>query len=97
MLAVVAADEHQDAGEQRQDRQHEQAGRGLAGGFLDPADQIGAAEAGEVADRVDQGDPPAAAVPESQAVGRVQNTPKQQNTPIAATVSTTIVMVGSVR
>ena len=32
---------------------------------------------------------PAAAVPESQAVGRVQNTPKQQNTPIAATVNTT--------
>ena len=40
---------------------------------------------------------PAAAVPESHEVGKVQNTPKTQNTPIAAKVSTTIVMVGSVR
>src|SRR6266702_797794 len=39
---------------------------------------------------------PAAAVPESQAVGKVQNTAKVQNTPIAATVSTIIVMAGSV-
>src|SRR5580692_7683648 len=38
---------------------------------------------------------PAAAVPESHAVGNVQNTPKVQNTPIAATVSTTMVMTGS--
>src|ERR1700761_8352700 len=38
---------------------------------------------------------PAAAVPDSHAVGSVQNTPKVQKTPIAATVSTTMVMVGS--
>src|SRR3984957_9884399 len=38
---------------------------------------------------------PAAAVPESHAVGNVQNTPKVQNTPIAATVSTTMVITGS--
>src|SRR4051794_2115520 len=39
---------------------------------------------------------PAAAVPDSHAVGSVQNTAKQQNTPTAATVSTTMVSVGSV-
>ena len=33
----------------------------------------------------------AAAVPESHAVGSVQNTPKVQNTPIAATMIATIV------
>src|SRR6201997_1587634 len=34
---------------------------------------------------------PAAAEPDSHAVGNVQNTPKVQNTPIAATTSATIV------
>src|ERR1700740_2880855 len=34
---------------------------------------------------------PAAAEPDSHAVGSVQNTPKVQNTPIAATTSATIV------
>ncbi len=38
---------------------------------------------------------PAAAVPDSHAVGSVQNTAKVQNTPIAATVNTIIVVVGS--
>src|SRR5882724_5273866 len=37
---------------------------------------------------------PAAAVPESQAVGNVQNTPKVQKVPIAATVNATIVTDG---
>src|ERR1700742_26509 len=36
---------------------------------------------------------PAAAEPDSHAVGNVQNTPKVQNTPIAATTSTTIVVM----
>jgi hypothetical protein len=40
--------------------------------------------------------PPAAAVPDSHAVGSVQNTANVQNTPVAATVSTIMVMVGSV-
>ena len=55
-LGLVAAEEDQEAAEQRQHREHQQAGRGLPRGFLDPADQIGPAEAGEVADRVDQRD-----------------------------------------
>src|ERR1700761_3992825 len=37
---------------------------------------------------------PAPAAPDSHAVGSVQNTPKVQNTPIAATTSATIVTEG---
>src|SRR3954449_3214145 len=40
--------------------------------------------------------PPAAAVPDSHAVGSVQNTAKVQKMPMAATVSTTMVKEGSV-
>src|SRR5260370_34908464 len=40
--------------------------------------------------------PPAAAVPDSHAVGSVQNTAKVQKIPMEATVSTTMVMAGSV-
>src|SRR5262249_35797546 len=61
-----------------------------AGCFLDPADQVRAAETREIADGIDSAIAPAAAVPESQAVGRVQNTPKMQKMPIAASVSTPV-------
>ncbi len=97
LLAVVAADEDQEAGDQRQDGEDEQAGRGLAGGFLDPADQVRPTEAGEIADRVDQRDGTGRRRAGQPGGRQGPEHAEAAEHPIAATVSTTIVRVGSVR
>jgi hypothetical protein len=94
---LVAAGKHQNAPDQRQNGEHQKTRRGAPGRFLDPADQIRAAEPARLPIELISAMAPAAAVPESQAVGKVQNTAKMQKMPIAANVSATMVAVGSVR
>jgi hypothetical protein len=87
----VAAEENQQAADQRQYRKHEQPGRGEPVASLTQPIRYGPPNPARLPIELISAMAPAAADPESHAVGNVQNTAKVQKMPIAATTSATIV------